>query len=105
MELAKAYKDVFAKNGNLRINDGFKKKLMEFENSLFARNSLDFFAKKGRKLGLTEMEVEAEIEEEMDMNPLVDDDDELIVPIDDVDGMTASFSSFSLFPFDFFSFI
>lgn len=84
------YKDVFTKNGNLRINDGFKRKLMELEMEIFARNSLDFFAKKGRKLGLTEMEVQAgeellaEVEDEgVDDNvavPTHEDEDGILPP-------------------------
>lgn len=55
---------------------------MEFEHSLFQKNSLDFFAKKGRKHGLKEMEIEDEILEEA---PLEEEED-VVVAIDDVDG-------------------
>lgn len=69
-ELSKVYKDVFTKNGNLRINDGFKRKLMDLEMELFSKNTLDFFAKKGRRHGLTEMEVD-----EPEPEPWAVDDD------------------------------
>jgi hypothetical protein len=39
MKLTKAYKDVFEKNGTLRINDGFKKDSHGIEYSLFNKNT------------------------------------------------------------------
>merc|ERR1711879_281491 len=44
--LARAYDHVMERNRKLRINDGFKRQLMQFEFSLFNSNSFDFFAKR-----------------------------------------------------------
>ena len=44
--LAKAYDHVLEQNKKLRINDGFKRQLMQFEFSLFNVNSYDFFDKR-----------------------------------------------------------
>lgn len=62
---------------------------MEFEHLLFQKNTLDFFAKKGRRMGLKEMEIEDEIMEEA---PLEEEENEdAIVSIDDVDGILSIF--------------
>lgn len=47
-DLKKSYNHVLECNKKLRINDGFKRQLMEFEFSIFNSNSFDFFDKRSR---------------------------------------------------------
>ena len=47
--LRKAYRYLSGLHANLKINDGFKRQLSQYEYGLFGKVSLDFFDKKRRR--------------------------------------------------------